>query len=683
MMRFLFPGFLFALFAVAIPIIIHLFNFRKFKKVYFSNVRFLKQLEQQTSSRKNLRNLLVLASRILAIVFMVLAFARPYFPEKNPSDVLNPRVVSIFVDNSFSMETVNREGTLLDEAKRRAKEIASAYSLNDKFQILTNDFEGKHQRLLNYDEFVNAVDEIKISGSNRNISQIIERQKDVFANDPNSLKTIYLISDFQKNMLSPTILQADSSINLRFVRLKSNSLPNISIDSVWFISPIHRSGQAEKLVVKLRNNSDKRSENIPIKLLVNEQQKAIGNISIEARATSSDTLSFSSSNAGWQGAEISISDFPVVFDDRFYFSYRVQESLKVLAINGGELNPYLQAVYRSDPFFRMENVSSGNIDYSQMGDYPLIILNEVSDFSSGLIQQLKQYAEHGGSILIFPSLNPNFGGLTALLKSLGTDFPEQLVTADTRVASINLQHPVFRDVFDRIPQQLDLPTVKKYIQYTSQNRTSRTNILELPGKRVFFGEYYLGKGKVYISAVPLRDEAGNFARHSVFVPLMYRVALLGLHDNRLFYTIGKDQTIEIPRVNLNANQTLRIKSKQFEAIPDVRQFENATRLFVADQVKDAGNYDLTKGDSVIANLSFNDSGSESDLSYLSDKELLDQFDRNKPGIINASDGSLQNEVKSANQGTQLWKLCLILALAFLAAEILLIRFYRTSQIKPV
>jgi hypothetical protein len=682
-MRFLFPGFLFALTAVAIPIIIHLFNFRKFKKVYFSNVRFLKQIEQQTSSRKNLQNLLVLASRILAIVFMVLAFARPYFPEKNASDLLNPRVVSVFIDNSFSMETVNREGTLLDEAKRRAKEIASAYSLNDKFQILTNDFEGKHQRLLNYDEFVNAIDEIKISGSNRNVSQIIERQKDIFADEPNSLKTIYLISDFQKNMLSPTILQADSSINLRLVRLKSNSLPNISIDSVWFISPIHRLGQAEKLVVKLRNNSDKRSENIPIKLLVNKQQKAIGNISIDARATSSDTLSFSSSNPRWQGAEISITDFPVVFDDRFYFSYRVQESLKVLTINGGELNPYLQAVYRSDPFFRMENVSAGNINYSQLGNYPLIILNEVSDFSSGLVQQLKQYTEHGGSIMVLPSLNPNFSGLTELLKNLGTDFPEQLVITDTRVASINLQHPVFRDVFDRIPQQLDLPAAKKYIQYTSQSRTSRQNILELPGKRVFFAEYDLGKGKIYISAVPLRDEAGNFARHSVFVPLMYRVALLGLHDNRLFYTIGKDQTIEIPRVNLNANQTLRIKSRQFEAIPDVRQSENATRLFVADQVKVAGNYELTKGDSVIANLSFNDSGSESDLSYLSDKELLDQFDKNKPVIINASEGSLQNEVKSANQGTQLWKLCLILALVFLAAEILLIRFFRTSQIKPV
>ena len=591
----------------------------------------------------------------------------------------NTRLVSVFIDNSYSMETVNKEGTLLDEAKRRAKEIASAYSLNDKFQILTHDFEGRHQRILNYDEFINAVDEIKISGINRNIQQIINRQKDIFSKDAGSLKTIYIISDFQKNMLNENKLEADSLIDFRLIRLRSNSLPNISIDSAWFISPIHRSGQPEKLVVKLRNNSDKRSENIPIKLLINNQQKAIGNFRLEPRASATDTLSFSSSNPGWQGAEIMITDFPVVFDDRFYFSYHVQGSLKMLAINGGDTNPYLQAVYQSDPFFRMYNVSSGNINYSQLASYPMIIVNELSDYSSGLILQLKKYADDGGSILIFPSLEPDLAGLSELLRNLKTDLPEQLVLSETRVASINLRHPVFRDVFDRIPEKIDLPVAKKHIRYSSQSSSGKQNILELPGKRGFLSEYYLGKGKVYVSAVPLRDEAGNFARHSVFVPLMYQIALLSLQDNRLFYTIGKDQTLEIPRVTLTANQTLRIKSKGFEAIPDVRQSENTTRLFVSDQIKDAGNYELTKGDSVIANLSFNDTGSESDLSYATDKDLLAQFDKINPRILNAEEGSMQNEVKSVNQGTQLWKLCLILALVFLAAEILFIRFYKSSD----
>jgi uncharacterized membrane protein len=157
-MNFIFPGFLFALLAVVVPIIIHLFNLRKFKKVYFSNVQFLKALQQQTSSSQQLKERLILAARVLFITFLVLAFAKPYIPAKNQSSTaFQNHVVSIYVDNSYSMGTVNKEGTLLDEAKRRAKEIVSTYSFADKFQLISNDFEGKYQRLLNKDAFERAV----------------------------------------------------------------------------------------------------------------------------------------------------------------------------------------------------------------------------------------------------------------------------------------------------------------------------------------------------------------------------------------------------------------------------------------------------------------------------------------------------------------------------------------------
>ena len=108
-MRFLAPGFLFALLAIAIPIIIHLFNFRKFKKVYFSNVRFLKLVQIQTSSRQHLKDRLILASRILALTFLVFAFARPYIPNPDQKNAYQEQVVSIFIDNSYSMETLNKE----------------------------------------------------------------------------------------------------------------------------------------------------------------------------------------------------------------------------------------------------------------------------------------------------------------------------------------------------------------------------------------------------------------------------------------------------------------------------------------------------------------------------------------------------------------------------------------------
>ena len=120
-MSFTYPAFLFALSAIAIPIIIHLFNFRKFKTVYFSNVRFLKEVKQETQAKSKLKHLLVLASRILAITFLVLAFSQPFIPAENNKIPVGDKTVSIFIDNSFSMDAINKNGTLLDEAKKRIK----------------------------------------------------------------------------------------------------------------------------------------------------------------------------------------------------------------------------------------------------------------------------------------------------------------------------------------------------------------------------------------------------------------------------------------------------------------------------------------------------------------------------------------------------------------------------------
>jgi hypothetical protein len=682
-MRFLSPGFLFALLTIAIPVIIHLFNFRKFKKVYFSNVRFLKNVQIQTSSGQHLKDRLILAMRILGLSFLVFAFARPYIPAEDQKNAFQQDILSIYIDNSYSMEAVNKEGTLLDEAKRKAIEIAAAYSISDKFQLLTNDFYGKNQRLLSFEEFQTAVDEVNISSANRTIDQIIIRQKEVFLKEPNSRKTIYLISDFQKNLLSADPVYADSTIKMRLVKLNSNSLPNVSIDSVWFGSAIHKPGDSEKLIVRLRNNSDQEAVNIPVKLQIKKIQKALASMTIKSRSTRTDTLSFSGLTSGWQEAEMEITDYPVVFDNKFYFSFNVQPSLSLLIINGGKENEYLNSVYRSDPFFKVVNVAAGNINYSGLPKYPLIILNEVASISDGLSQQLNSYIRSGGSLIVFPDLENDQSDLKKFLGSTGTDIPIQVLNAENKVTTINLDHPVFQGVFENVPKQIDLPIAKKYLRYSSLNTNNRQNLLEMQGKISFFSEYRIGSGKIYLSAVPLNSETSNFARHSVFVPIMYQTALLSLRKQNLFFKLNRDQQIELPKISLNSNQTLKLKNEKFEVIPDLRQNENFSQLYIADQIKQAGNYKLLKNDSLIAVLSFNESGSESDMSYANDEQIRELFPKQKIEILNTDPGSISNAVKSIKQGTSLWKVCLILALFFFAAEILLIRFYKMTQIKPL
>jgi Na+/H+ antiporter NhaD/arsenite permease-like protein len=101
-MQFLYPLFLTALAALAIPVIIHLFYFRRFKKVYFTNVRFLKNVKEETSARRKVRDLLVLLARMFALAFLVLGFAQPFIGGDDEVQVGN-QSISIFIDNSFSM----------------------------------------------------------------------------------------------------------------------------------------------------------------------------------------------------------------------------------------------------------------------------------------------------------------------------------------------------------------------------------------------------------------------------------------------------------------------------------------------------------------------------------------------------------------------------------------------------
>ncbi len=679
-MAFLYPGFLFALLALAIPVIIHLFNFRQYKKVYFSNVQFLKDVQKQQSSRSNLKNRLILLARMLALFFLVMAFAKPFLPLGDARNAGKQQAISIFVDNSYSMQTLNREGSLLDEAKRRAKEIASAYGINDRFQLLTQDFEGKQQRFLNREEFNQAVDEVKISPQSRNLQQIINRQQGLFETQKNAVPVIYLISDFQKNLAKNSI-HTNNNIKISLVQIKAASQPNIAVDSLWLVSPLHQPNATEKLIIRLHNYGQEKAQKVPVKLLINGETKALGSYDLEAKNSRQDTLRFSGLKAGWQNGKIELNDNPVTFDNQFYFTFRVQQQLPVLQITDQTPNRFLSAVFASDAFFKANFSSAGNVNYSALGKYPVIYFSDVKTVSTGLAQQLQNYVKQGGTLVVFPSADADLASYQNLLRPLNADFPEKLITENTKVVSINLKNPLFKDVFERVPENPDLPQLKKYFSLSSGQRNLRQNLMELPGRTAFLSVYNSGKGKVYLSAVPADEDFSNLPQHALFVPMLFRMALLSGHDLPLFYTLGENELLETAPI-VQADQPLHLQKGTISIIPDVRRVDGKTQLYVADQIRETGNYKLVLKDSVLAQIAFNDNRQESDLNYLTDKELKQDFGSIKTvSYLPAGKLSLAKQIAEVNSGLQLWKLCLILALLCLAAEVLLIRFYKVNPQK--
>ncbi|MDB5091245.1 MAG: hypothetical protein JWR09_5239, partial [Mucilaginibacter sp.] len=277
-----------------------------------------------------------------------------------------------------------------------------------------------------------------------------------------------------------------------------------------------------------------------------------------------------------------------------------------------------------------------------------------------------------------PAEDTDLNSYKSLLQPMNAAYPEKLATEDTKVSGLNLQSQVFKNIFEGFPQNPDLPIVKEYYQLSTSTGNRAETIMTLPGNKTFWAGYISGKGKVYVSAAALNDDFTNLPRHALFVPLMFRIALLSGHDKPLFYTLGRDETIETMPVQTNEKQLLKLVKGNQSIIPDTKQQEGSTLIYIADQLHETGIYDLKKTDSTVAVIAFNDNRSESDLSYLNKAELAKLIPQ-ATEIMESGRGSLKSNITETNFGLQLWKLCIILALIFLGAEILLIRFYKTDQ----
>ncbi len=674
-MNFINPGFLFALFALLIPVIIHFFNFRKFKKVYFSNVQFLKSIQEQNSSRNKLKNLLILLTRMLALAFLIFAFARPYTQNDALATPNTSKAVHIYIDNSYSMESVNKEGSLLDNARIAAINIAKGFDQNTRFKLITNDFEGKNQRLLSFDEFRDAVGQVKISAASKNLQQILNRKQGTFSafHEP-----IYIISDFQENFVGIDKISADSTSLISLIQLKANSIPNVAVDSVWFLSPIHRPGGTEKLVVRLKNFGDKPATEIPVKVLINGQQKALSTLTVPAKSSQLDTLQFSGLKAGWQRGEVEIKDYPLNFDDKLKFTFRVQNEMDVLSISATGSNKYLNALFRSDTFFNLTEMVESNINYSVLDQFSTVVLSGLENPSSGLAQQLRSFINNGGNLMLFPNLKVPFSTSNNFLNVLGLPTIKDVTSDTLKISKIALENPFFSDLFESVPKNLDLPTIYNFLHYNAA-ANGQEDLLQLPANRPWLSKYTIGKGQIFLGSSGLERSESNFPEHPLFVPLMYKMALSGGKFFKMNYTVGKDALLEVMPVVLGAKQDLMIEADNIQVIPEYSNNNGTAALYVADQIRTPGFYSLKHADSLIQIYAFNQHGDESNMLFSNKKDIEAKMGDLPFTFVDASRQAVT--IKTEHQGAEWWKECLAIALFFLFIEILIIKYFNKLQPK--
>lgn len=277
------PLLLIGLSAILVPIIIHLFNFRRYKTVYFSNVKMLDDIKKQTKKEQTLQQLIVLSLRILGIAALVLAFAQPFIPTKGMKSQKG-NVVSIFLDNSYSMEANSKDGALLYDAIDAAKNIVNAFGFSDDFVLTTQDFTGEESHILNRDQMLELLDQIKVSPNSHRFKDILTFESNTRASSSKSNHINYYISDFQKNNFDIAALHTDSTTSTFLIPMSVEESNNVSIDSCWFLSPIFKVGNQVTLFARIHNYGKEEVNKLPLKLYVNDKQKAVAAIDLQPGA---------------------------------------------------------------------------------------------------------------------------------------------------------------------------------------------------------------------------------------------------------------------------------------------------------------------------------------------------------------------------------------------------------------
>ena len=688
-MSFYHPELLYGLFAIAIPIIIHLFNFKRFKKVYFTNVRFLRNVQQQSKRHSQWRHLLVLMTRILLIAFLVIAFARPYIPVKQHNvNTSSTNYISIFLDNSFSMQAESADGNLLEEARKKAREIVLAYKPSDHFRLLLNNQIPESNRFLNRDAFLDLLDEVRIEAASMPMSKVLARVYGFETKGRMSNQDLYMISDFQQSQTDINAWKTDTNVQISLLPLFSAGQDNVFIDSCWFETPVLQKSTLLKLHYRIKNLSQHEAEKIPVTLLINNKQKALASVDLMANEERVEELVFKIDTAGVYHGKIEIRDFPITYDDQFYFGFNIADQINVLSINGKQASDAIKLFYANDSLFHFVEQEENRIDYSSFSNYNVIILNGAANYSSGLIMELKKYYARSGSIVIIPSNDANIKEVNWLSAA---KLIERFVKKDTsraRLHWMDIESAEFNDVFDldektfNLPDNVDMPFFRSHWNLMNNNRLHSIDLIKFDNGRSFLRKYHHNQSSIYLFTAAFNKANSNITAHALFVPIMYNVAMQSRRTQSLYYTLGKEIIVDLQAFPITQNEMFSISSEQSDKqfIPAVIHSGGLNALIVDESsVSNAGNYRIEYKGKSIQSCAFNYSRLESDLHSWTTEELEQQITQNSLKNINIlapNKASLTAEIKDLHKGVQLWKLFLSLAILLLIIELFLLRFMK-------
>lgn len=665
-MSFLYPSVLYGLLALLIPVLIHLFNFRRAKKVYFSNTYFIKSLQKKSSSKLKIKYWLILVSRLAFIFLLVVAFAQPYWEGE---DRQASKTVQLYLDNSYSMlSTAGNGKSGLDVAIANLRKIKSSYPRGTSFYLITNDYAPSSQRAMTGEELEELLSEVEVSSSKRSIASVISRL-DYLNSTSESARDIYYLSDMQKSQQNQGTNPLDTSNRWYVMPVETLNSGNVYIDSLFLTDPFLVNGVANELNFLIRNAGNEPIENLPVRLFINETQVANSSITIKTRSTAQLKLTINFPLSAQNRCRLSFEDYPITFDNEYYFALNQSRPVTVIELTEDSAKRYVSNVFGNESLFDYQQYTSRNVDYNALNSADLIVLNQLTTIPATLLDAIASARAVGTDIMLFPAIE---GSMEPYQSITGKSLYQSTISEQLSFAPIKAGTPFFDRMFDTDELSFTMPQGQPALTWQGGTPLLRF----ITGGPVL--SHFEGSSDVYLWSVPLSKEYANLVGHALFVPVMYRIATRSKgFVERLEYSID-ESTFVIELDSLDATQIYQLKQGEQQFVPDQRVVNDRLYLTVPADLLQPGFYELMAGEQPKKLLAFNIDVTESELMPLTIAEVREQFNGKAKLELRRPAAAVEDyELASTPVGADansLWKYAMMLALLSLLLEVALIRF---------
>lgn len=619
MITFLYPGFLWFLFLATIPIIIHLINLHRYKVVYFSRISFLKKVDTKSRKVRKLHNFWILLLRTLAIVFFVLAFSYPKCSTKEDSSPITSDHLIVFVDNSLSLQAENQEGSLLNQAKTFLSKELTKLSSNVKIKVITH--QGVIANNITPEILPQLVQQITFQAttiSPEGLANFLQKQQSEH-NITGASSDLVILSDFQRNYWL-RFFQAVDSFPTHLVFLIPSNRENISVDTVWFDTPYRLLAIEQTLNLKLSNRGKGYRSSIPVRFYVNDSLTAVLAVDLEAGETKDLPITLTLNQEGWYYGRIEIDDFPIVFDNNYYFSFEVRNKRKALLI--GEESYF-------EPLVRLFNVTKNinyriatphNVSVEMFDSVTAFFLNQPEKMSQGIFDLLMQRVSNGAGLVLFLGEPYDYLSQKNLLELFKLPTVGNPINQSDVVKIVSLEHPFFQRSIVRVDKETQMPKVQSIRPFNQRWGRARNVLTTEMGNSIMLEQSH-GKGKIYLFNTEVFSNQ-SFSYNPLFVPLFVNMVLFTGTLAEPVFTLTSDLCFELMVQSPSRNFVPRIVNKQGNSIiPRFNTSRMNLNLCLENQIQTDGIFRLMLENNNEVVLAFNYMRTESSMEYLSMDEV--------------------------------------------------------------